>query len=60
MGKKATTKRNTSKEQSLKLHQISKKMSHTGAKPLVESLTNKGVMVTQKVRDAQERRRQSQ
>jgi len=60
MGKKATTKGNTPKEQSLRLHQISKKMSHTGAKPLVESLFNKGVMVTQKVRDAQERRRQSQ
>jgi hypothetical protein len=60
MGKKATTKANTPKEQSLKLHQVSKKMSHTGAKPLVESLTNKGVMVTQKVRDAQERRRQLQ
>lgn len=60
MGKKATTKGMTPKEQSAKLHQVSKKMSHTGAKPLVESLTNKGVMVTQKVRDAQERRRQSQ
>lgn len=60
MGKKATTKGMTPKEQSLKLHQISKKESHTGAKPLVESLTNKGVMVTQKVRDAQERRRQPQ
>lgn len=57
MGKKATSKSNTSKEQSLKLHQVSKKMSHTGAKPLVESLTNKGVMVTQKVRNAQERNR---
>ena len=60
MGKKATTKNNTPKEQSAKLYQVSKNMSHTGAKPLVESLTNKGVMVTQKVRDAQERRRQSQ
>lgn len=58
MSKKATTKRMTPKEQSSKLHQISKKVSHTGAKPLVESLTNKGVMVTQKVRDAQEKRRQ--
>lgn len=57
MGKKATSKNNTSKEQSVKLHQVSKKMSHTGAKPLVESLTNKGVMVTQKVRNAQERNR---
>ena len=58
MSKKATTKRMTSKEQSAKLHQVSKKVSHTGAKPLVESLTNKGVMVTQKVRDAQDRRRE--
>lgn len=58
MSKKATTKRMTPKEQSSKLHQVSKKVSHTGAKPLVESLTNKGVMVTQKVRDAQEKRRQ--
>ena len=57
MSKKATSKNNTSKEQSVKLHQVSKKMSHTGAKPLVESLTNKGVMVTQKVRNAQERNR---
>jgi hypothetical protein len=30
-----------------------KKSSHTGNKALVESLTNKGVMVTQKVRKAQ-------
>jgi|TARA_R110000823_G_scaffold209241_2_gene339486 hypothetical protein len=34
-----------------------KKSSHTGNKPLVESLTNKGVMVTQKVRKAQESKR---
>ena len=34
-----------------------KKYSHTGNKPLVESLTNKGVMVTQKVRKAQEEKR---
>jgi len=60
MAKKATTKSNTPKEQSAKLYQISKKVSHTGGSPLVESLTNKGIMVTQKVRDAQERRRQSQ
>jgi len=36
---------------------MGKKHSHTGNKPLVESLTNKGVMVTQKVRNAQERNR---
>ena len=34
-----------------------KKYSHTGNKPLVESLTNEGVMVTQKVRKAQEAKR---
>ena len=56
MGKKATTKSNTPKEQSLKLHQVSKKMSHTGAKPLVPHINNPNVMVTQKVRNAQERR----
>ena len=58
MGKKATTKGLTPKEQSVKLYQVSKKMSHTGGKPLVESLTNKGVMVTQKVRNSQEKRRE--
>ena len=36
---------------------LGKKQSHTGNKPLVESLTNKGVMVTQKVRKAQEAKR---
>ena len=34
-----------------------KKYSHTGNKPLVESLTNPGCMVTQKVRKAQEANR---
>ena len=34
-----------------------KRYSHTGNKPLVESLTNPGCMVTQKVRRAQEARR---
>ena len=60
MGKKATTKSNTPKEQSIKLHQVSKKMSHTGAKPLMPHINNPNVMVTQKVRNAQESRRQSQ
>ena len=40
---------------SLKASKFGKKMSHGGKKPLVESLTNKGCMVTQKVRQAQER-----
>ena len=57
MSKKATKKRNTPKEQGVKLHQVSKKASHTGAKPLIESLFDKNCMVTQKVRNAQERRR---
>ena len=57
MSERATKKGNTPKEQSVKLHQVSKKTSHTGAKPLVESLFDKNCMVTQKVRNAQERRR---
>ena len=36
---------------------MGKKMSHTGNKTLVESLTNAGCMVRPKVRQAQERRR---
>jgi len=59
MSKKATTRRNTPKEQSTKLHNISKKVSHSGAKPLVPHIDMPNVMVTQKVRDAQDRRRQS-
>jgi hypothetical protein len=59
MSKKATTRRNTPKEQSAKLHNISKKVSHSGAKPLVPHIDMPNVMVTQKVRDAQDRRRQS-
>ena len=47
MSKRNIEQRNASK--------FGKKYSHTGNKPLVESLTNKGVMVTQKVRKAQER-----
>jgi hypothetical protein len=33
---------------------LGKKTSHTGNKPLVESLSDSNVMVTQKVRKAQE------
>ena len=55
MSKRATTKGNTPKEQSLKLHTISKKSSHTGGLPLTQSLYDDNVMVTQKVRKAQER-----
>jgi len=57
MGKKATNKGNTPKSQSEKLHIVSKKESHTGAKPLVPHINNPNVMVTQKVRNAQDRRR---
>jgi len=57
MGKKATSKGNTPKSQSEKLHIVSKKTSHTGAKPLVPHINNPNVMVTQKVRNAQDRRR---
>tara|TARA_A200000159_G_scaffold82939_1_gene76658 strand:- start:48 stop:230 length:183 start_codon:yes stop_codon:yes gene_type:complete len=59
MSKKATTRRNTPKSQGEKLHQVSKKVSHSGAKPLVPHIDMPNVMVTQKVRNAQDRRRQS-
>ena len=49
MSKKTIEQRTASK--------FGKKSSHTGNKPLVESLTNEGVMVTQKVRRAQEAKR---
>jgi len=54
MSKKATTKGVTPKEQSEKLHTVSKKMSHTGNKGLTQSLFDSNVMVTLKVRKAQE------
>ena len=56
MSKRATTRRNTPKEQSIKLNRISKKVSHTGGQPLVEHINNPNVMVTKKVRKAQDRR----
>ena len=46
MGKKNITHRNASP--------LGKKQSHTGNKPLVQSLADPNVMVTQKVRKAQE------
>jgi predicted proteasome-type protease len=55
MSKRATTKGNTPKEQSTKLHAISKKSSHTGNLGLTPSLYDDNVMVTQKVRKSQER-----
>jgi len=57
MSKKATTKGNTPKDQSSKLHDISKKSSHTGAQGLVEHINNPNVMVTKKVRMAQDRKK---
>jgi len=57
MGKKAREQGVTNAETHKALHAIAKKSSHGGNKPLVESLTNPNVMVTQKVRKAQERRR---
>lgn len=57
MSKKATTKGLTPKEQSVKLYEISKKSSHTGAEPLVPHIDMPNVMVRKKVRDAQERRK---
>lgn len=57
MSKRATTKGMTPKENSQKLHMISKKSSHTGAQPLVEHIDMPNVMVTQKVRRAQDSRK---
>jgi len=39
------------------LHKMCKKYSHTGAKPLVPHINDENVMVTQKVRKAQESNR---
>tara|TARA_B110001454_G_scaffold214249_1_gene233746 strand:+ start:742 stop:891 length:150 start_codon:yes stop_codon:yes gene_type:complete len=49
MSKKAREHMNASK--------FGKKYSHTGSKPLVKSLYDDNVMVTQKVRKAQEAKR---
>ena len=57
MGKQAREQGVPNAETHKSLHTIAKKSSHGGNKPLVESLTNPNVMVTQKVRKAQERRR---
>ena len=57
MSKKATKKGATTKERSYKLHMVSKKTSHTGAEPLVEHIDMPNVKVTQKVRKAQESKR---
>ena len=57
MSKKAKERGVTNPKLHPALYQMCQKSSHTGNKPLVESLTNKGVMVTQKVRKAQESKR---
>tara|TARA_Y100000361_G_scaffold32310_1_gene27013 strand:+ start:328 stop:507 length:180 start_codon:yes stop_codon:yes gene_type:complete len=57
MSKRATTKGMTPKEQSQKLHMVSKKASHTGAQALVEHIDMPNVKVTQKVRKAQDSRK---
>ena len=46
-----------SQEKHLDLYKKGKKYSHTGAKPLVPHIDMPNVMVTQKVRQAQERKR---
>ena len=55
MSKRATTKGMTPKEQRSKIPAVSKKSSHTGNLGLTQSLYDDNVMVTQKVRKAQER-----
>jgi hypothetical protein len=57
MGKKTKEQGVPNAEKHKALHTIAKKSSHGGNKPLVESLTNPNVMVTQKVRRAQESKR---
>lgn len=59
MSKKAREKGIADQVKHGTLHKKTKLTSHTGAKPLVAHINNPNVMVTQKVRDAQERRRQS-
>jgi len=57
MGKKTKEQGVPNEEKHRALHGIAKTSSHGGNKPLVESLTNPNVMVTQKVRKAQESKR---
>ena len=54
MGKKAKEQGVPNPEKHRGLHRIAKTSSHTGNKPLVQSLADPNVMVTQKVRRAQE------
>ena len=57
MSKKAKEKGVSDPKKHKQLHDICKKYSHTGNKPLVQSLADPNVMVTQKVRKAQESNR---
>ena len=57
MSKRNREKGIPSKELHLDLYKKGKKTSHTGTKALVPHINNPNVMVTQKVRNAQERRK---
>jgi hypothetical protein len=57
MSKKAKERGVSDPTKHKQLHEMSKKYSHTGNKPLVQSLADPNVMVTQKVRKAQESKR---
>ena len=54
MSKKTKSRGVPDPEKHAGLHKIAQKSSHTGNKPLVQSLADPNVMVTQKVRRAQE------
>lgn len=57
MSKKNRERGIPSKEKHLDLYEKGKKSSHTGTKPLVPHIDMPNVMVTQKVRNAQIRKR---
>tara|TARA_B100000941_G_C28203576_1_gene398042 strand:+ start:232 stop:411 length:180 start_codon:yes stop_codon:yes gene_type:complete len=59
MGKKNRERGVPSQALHLDLYNKAKQQSHTGAKPLVPHINNPNVMVTQKVRRAQEARKKS-
>lgn len=57
MGKRNRERGIPSQEKHADIYKKAKKSSHTGNKPLVQSLHNSNRMVTQKMRTAQERNR---
>ena len=57
MGKRNRERGVPSQEKHLDLYNKAKQQSQTGAKPLVPHINNPNVMVTQKVRKAQEARK---